>query len=366
MKRLKIQIARWGRALPWLLLTSAAAWAGDIQIERVFGPETKTGPYKHPSSFDELQNGDLYLVCFSGQAEYGDNTAAVFGARLKAGRHRWSKPEVIARNPFYSLGNPVVWQAPDGVVWLFYVTRYGETWAHSRITAKISRDGARTWSEPFQVTFEPGTMVRAHPIVLSNGDYLLPVYHEVGEDTEMVGPDCTSFFLRYQPAQRRWTESNRVRSRLGNIQPAVVALSETHLLAFCRRGGDYEGRPDGWLVRTESRDGGFTWSEGRDSEFPNPNAAIDLIKLHNGHLLLVFNDSFSERSPLTAAISTDGGRTFPHRRNLIEGEGSFAYPTAVQTRDGRIHVVFTSDERTVIRRAVFDEAAVLGATPPRR
>lgn len=366
MKWALVKIAAWFLMLSLLRLASTEARSGDIQIERVFGPETKTGPYKHPSSFDELQNGDLYLVFFSGRAEYGDNTAAVFGARLKAGRTRWSKPEIIARNPFYSLGNPVVWQAPDGVVWLFYVTRYGETWAHSRITAKVSRDGARTWSEPFQLTFEPGTMVRAHPIVLSNGDYLLPVYHEVGEDTELVGPDCTSFFLRYTPAQRRWTESNRVRSRLGNIQPAVVQLSETHLLAFCRRGGDYEGRPDGWLVRTESHDGGYTWGEGRDSEFPNPNAAVDLLKLRNGHLLLVFNDSFRERTPLTVAVSTDGGRTFPHRRNLLEGEGSFAYPTAVQTRDGRIHVVFTSDERTVIRRAVFDEAAVIGATTARQ
>ncbi|MBI2925559.1 MAG: exo-alpha-sialidase [Verrucomicrobia bacterium] len=340
-------------------LLAISALAAEIRIERVFGPEVPTGPYKHPASFDELQNGDLYLVFFSGQGEYQDDSAAVFGARLKQGARRWSKPVAIARNPFHSLGNAVVWQAPDGVVWLFYVTRYGDTWSKSRVTAKISRDGAHTWSEPFMLTFEAGTMVRGHPLALTNGDYLLPIYHEVGEDTESVSADCTSLFLRYEPAKRGWTETNRVRSRLGNIQPAPVQVSDEHLIAFCRRGGDYEGRADGWLVRTESHDGGRTWSEGKDSEFPNPNAAVDFIKLRNGHLLLVYNDSFAHRTPLAVALSTDSGKTFPHKRNLMEGPGDFGYPTAIQTRDGKIHVLFTSDERTVIRRATFAEASVL-------
>jgi len=209
------------------------------------------------------------------------------------------------------------------------------------------------------LTFEAGTMVRGHPLALTDGDYLLPIYHEVGEDTESVSADCTSLFLRYEPAKRRWTETNRVRSRLGNIQPAPVQISDEHLIAFCRRGGNYEGRTDGWLVRTESHDGGRTWSAGQDSEFPNPNAAVDFIRLRNGHLLLVYNDSFAQRTPLAVAISTDNGRTFPYRRNIVEGTGDFGYPTAVQTRDGKIHVVFTSDERTVVRRAVFAEASVL-------
>src|SRR5437870_466839 len=91
----------------------------DLKVERVFGPEINTGDYKHPASFDELQNGDLYLVFFSGKCEYNDNRAAVFGSRIRKTGHRWSSPLAIARDPFHSLGNPVVWQAPDGLIWLF-------------------------------------------------------------------------------------------------------------------------------------------------------------------------------------------------------------------------------------------------------
>jgi predicted neuraminidase len=115
-------------------------------------------------------------------------------------------------------------------------------------------------------------------------------------------------------------------------------------------------------VRSESLDGGRTWSEGADSKFPNPNAAVDLLKLANGHLVLVYNDSMNDRTPLTVAVSTDGDKTYPHRRNIAEGAGDFGYPYAIQSADGKIHVVYTSDERTVVRHAVFDESAITGAT----
>jgi hypothetical protein len=36
-------------------------------------------------------------------------------------------------------------------------------------------------------------------------------------------------------------------------------------------------------------------------------------------------------------------------------------PQALQARDGKIHVVFTSEKRTVVNHAAFDEAWVAGA-----
>ncbi|MDX1983157.1 MAG: sialidase family protein [Bryobacteraceae bacterium] len=341
------------------LLLAASALAAGIETERIFGPETPTGPYKHPACFTELSNGDLFLVYYGGKGEYANDTA-VYGSRKAKGARHWSAPRVIARDPFRSVGNGVIWQAPDGVVWLFYVIRFGDTWSNSRISAKISRDNGETWSDSSLLAMEEGMMVRGRPIVLSTGDYLLPVYHETGADREIVGPDSTSLFLRYDPRSGKWSETSRIRSRIGNIQPQVVETAPGHLIAYCRRGGGYGPVEDGWLVRSESRDGGKTWSEGKDSKFPNPNSAVDFIKLRNGHLLLVYNDSMSRRTPLTVAISTDGDRTYPHRRNIAEGSGDFAYPTAIQTLDGRIHVLYTTDRRGVIRHAEFDEADIIG------
>ena len=191
-------------------------------------------------------------------------------------------------------------------------------------------------------------MVRSKPLALPNGGILLPVYHETGYDTEKVGADTTSLFLRFDPQKKNWTQTTRVASRMGNLQPAVARLSETHIVAYCRRGGDYSPGDDGYVVRTESHDDGKTWSEGVETEFPNPNAAVELLGLESGNLLLIYNDSMSQRTPLAAALSTDGGKTFPNRVNIAEGDNSYAYPYAIQTEDGLIRLIFTSNGRTVI------------------
>jgi len=337
--------------------SSQARAADDIFFERVIGPEILS-KYKHPATITELANGDLYIAYYGGSGEYSPDTA-VYGMRQVKGTKEWTRPVVIADTPFRTDGNAVVWQAPDGLVWLFYLTRYGETWSDSRTKFKVSRDGAHTWSDSEMLSFEKGMMVRAAPIVLKNGDYLLPIYNETGNDREFVGPDTTSLFFRRDAKTGEWTETNRVKSRIGNLQPSVVQISDDYLVAYSRRGGGYDGKEDGWLVRSESRDGGKTWSEGKDSPFRNPNAAADFIKLQNGHLLLVYNDSNDDRMPLTIAISTDNDKTYPHKRNIVnKPNDTAAYPFAIQTKDGKIHVIYTSETRSVINHAVFDEAAI--------
>ena len=341
-----------------VLLGGSSLHGAEPIIGPVFGPETKTGPYKHPVRFAQLRNGDFYLVYYGGEGEYAVDTG-VFGSRLKKGSRRWSRPQGIARDPFRSLGNAVVWQAPDDRVWLFYVVRYGDTWSSSRVQAKVSMDNAQTWSDAFPLVSEEGMMVCNRPIVLSGGDYLLPLYHETGYDTEMTAPDTMGLFLRYEVAKKAWRQTGPIRSAMGNLQPVPVELAPGHLVAYCRRGGNFLPTTEGYLIRAESRDDGWTWTEGVKSKFLNPNSAVDFIRLRNRDLLLVYNDSMNERSPLTVAISTDNDRTYPYRRNAVEGPGDFAYPMAVEAQDGRIHLIYTSEERTVINHAILDREWIM-------
>src|SRR5947208_9851703 len=107
-------------ALPSLLaLVAGAGLLADPAIftERVFGQEIP-GKYKHPASITELHNGDLYLVYYGGSGEYSADST-VFGARLRKGESKWSRPKPITPRPRWPEGNAVVWQAPDGIVWRF-------------------------------------------------------------------------------------------------------------------------------------------------------------------------------------------------------------------------------------------------------
>jgi predicted neuraminidase len=122
---------------------------------------------------------------------------------------------------------------------------------------------------------------------------------------------------------------------------------------------------------------------------PNNNASIQALVLADGRLALAFNDSSAAdatdrrvglyddigetdgpapppvagrrtafwgapRAPMTLAISADGGRTWPLRRNLEVGDGycltnnsrdglnrEYSYPSIAQTGDGMLHIAFT-------------------------
>ena len=342
----------------------AAVISGDITIERVIGIEAPES-YKHPATITELRNGDLYIAYYGGRGEYEGDTA-VYGLRRAKGSRKWTDLQVIADTPDRSDGNAAVWQAPDGLVWLFYVTNYGPTWSSARVKYKISRDGAHTWSDSYMLSFEEGTMCRSAPIVLNDGDYLLPLYHETGEDRQGTANDTCSYFMRYNPKTKTWTETNRIFSQgIGNLQAQPVQIDDKYLIAYIRRGGHFEPMPDGVAFRSESRDGGRTWSPAKRSQFYNPNSALDFIKLKNGHLLMVYNDNNeARRMPLTVAISTDNDKTYPYSRNIVDEPGdSAAYPVAIQTRDGKIHVIYTSRRRTQINHAVFEESAILDYVP---
>ena len=45
---------------------------------------------------------------------------------------------------------------------------------------------------------------------------------------------------------------------------------------------------------------------------------------------------------------------------LATGRNSYAYPIAFQARDGRIHLVYTSDGRKVVNHAIVTEAWIRG------
>ena len=67
-----------------IVLVLSATASAELSIERVFGPETPGGTYKHPASIEELPNGDLYIAYYGGAGEYEGDTA-VFRDRRRKG-----------------------------------------------------------------------------------------------------------------------------------------------------------------------------------------------------------------------------------------------------------------------------------------
>ena len=90
-------------AMLTLMFALGSGAKAEPRIEQIFGPETPTGAYKHPSSITELDDGALLLAYYGGGGEY-ETVTAVYGSRLERGSSSWTKPVVLASNPMYSMG----------------------------------------------------------------------------------------------------------------------------------------------------------------------------------------------------------------------------------------------------------------------
>ncbi len=78
---------------------------------------------------------------------------------------------------------------------------------------------------------------------------------------------------------------------LGNIQPSVLRRNNGTLVAYMRENG-----PRNRIRVAQSPDDGIHWGPVGQIELPNPGAGLDALRLANGHWLLVYNDSTTDRS----------------------------------------------------------------------
>lgn len=324
----------------------------------------KYTPDSHAATLLELDNGDLLCAWFNGPKE-GDPATNVVLSRLPAGGGQWTEPVELAADPERSEQNPVLFQEPGGGrVWLLHTSTEPHDQKTSRVVVRRSEDGGASWSPP-EVFFDgPGLFLRCPIVVLGNGDWLLPAYYCRSEGHHSV-------VLLSSDGGQNWSE-HEVPESLGRVQMSVVERDDHSLFAVFR------SRQADRIYAAESTDGGRSWSKPARTELANNDSSVQLTKLSSGELALVFNDSTLERdqfrweprgdgwrrkplrTPLTLALSEDGGRTWPYRRNVQMADlehrdkpMGYSYPAIMQAGDGRLHIAF-SYLRKAIKHVVVD------------
>jgi predicted neuraminidase len=300
-------------------------------------------PYNHAASIVELPGGDLLVAWGAGSGELAPDTVIV-AARRRSGETPWSAPQVVADVPDHADSNPVLFVDDAGTLWLFHVEMLGDTFCLGRVVAQTSTDGGETWSTARPILDAPCVMIRHRPIILRTGRWVLPAYTQ--------GIYQTQFWVSDDRGQN-WRPTQALLTFPNNLQPAVVELDDGGLLALMRTGSG-----GGFTWQGHSCDGGESWSLCKRRDLPNPDSGLDLIRLAGGQLVSFFNNSPTERSPLAACVSLDGGRTWPPPRTIEGGPPQLSYPSAIQTADGTIHVVY-SHRLEYIQHAEFNLAWLL-------
>ncbi len=294
----------------------------------------------HAATITALPDGELLAAWYSYDGPHELDGAAIYHARRPAGGATWSLPQLLVDRPEAD-GNPVLYSEGEHV-WLFQsVVPFG--WSTAHIEVQTSEDRGYTWSNPRVITGPIGTNTRYPPIRRADGGLLLPAYDDLL---------TSSHFFESHDGQS-WRLLSTVTSPLPAqiIQPSVVELSDQSLVSVMRGTA-------GWLWVTRSSDGGDTWTAARDSGFPNPGSSSQILRLASGNLLLVFNDDTTFRKELTVALSADDGYSWSHQRQFIQSESDVIYPSAVQSADGLIHIVY-SYGRDQIHHTTFNEAWIV-------
>ncbi len=302
------------------------------------------GPECHSSTITELTNGDLLAAWWSGSYE-GATDVVIKLARLPFGADSWGKAETVADIPDRFEGNPVLFSLPDGRIWLFFIVRDPNAPGMVQTLFRESRDLGYTWSPTEKFVTDPGIRTRNHPIMMKNGEILFPLFDQLSGQSK---------FLISGDLGQTWILSNAIISDPLNAQPTVIQREDGELYALMRTW--HEDPVKRFLWQSESKDYGRTWSAPTYSRVPAVSSAIEMIKLENSHLVLAFNNGKErERTPLKLALSLDDGRTWAYHRILESGEGSFSYPSLVQSRNAHIHVTY-SYNRKFIKHVEVNEA----------
>lgn len=312
----------------------------------------------HGSSICTLPSGDILAIWYAGTRE-GSADVALFTSRLVDAGGNWTAPHLAMNREMAGdeldrvikkIGNAVVFPDRSGNLWMVYVSVSVGGWSGSALNVKSSQDEGLTWSESHRLTINPffnlGSLVRNKPIYADDGRIGLPVYHEMA----LKYPQT----LWLTPGPGGTIADYRVRnhsSKAGLIQPALVPLKDDRMLMMLRDHGD-ERR----LRTAYSDDNGWNWAPTAPSGLPNPDSAVDALRLRDGRIVLVYNDAEHGRENLRLAVSDNEGLTWRTGATLESTDAmEYSYPSLAEDGQGRIHLTYTW-RRKRIRHVMFNTA----------
>jgi len=350
-----------------------------------FGTEAvaNTMPFGHAANAIELKDGEIFVTWYNGSYEGGEDQRIAGARRMPDGS--WQPTHIVVNRFDYQgdtwiaeIGVPV--PTPQGGLRLFFwacplssfrlaknpgmvqlgggwgggswfpipaITYEGLVWTRTISDSRVfvSELGPDFVAKTPQLFAEErGLVVMGAARRLQSGRWVMP-YH-----TERKDCWFHSRFFVSDAVQTHWETRGDIFSPPGCLEPVIVQLPSGDVLCFMRRGAF-----DGHIFRAISSDECRTFSEPVQTNLRNPYAGIDIgVSKTSDSLLVVYNDSYRMRTPLTVGISADGGKLY-RMRDVESTPGFFAYPKLLQDRNGLWHLFYTNNHRH-IQHAWFDEA----------
>ena len=296
----------------------------------------------HASTLLPLDDGRVLAAWFGGKHEKDGSVEIYVASRSADGV--WSTPVSISENDDVPHWNPVLCERENGEIVLFY--KYGKEISDWITKFVVSDNGGKTWSAP--AVLVPGDEsggrgpVKNKCLRTSKGVLVAPA------STEKNRLWLPFMDLSYNDGAT-WERTplfERPKYRGANvhlIQPTLWEDRKGDLHCFMRS-------DKGALYRSDSADGGRTWSKPRRTRIPNNNSGVDCCTDGDGRLWLAYNPvavNWGVRHPLSLAVSADNGAHFTDVLLPEPGDGEFSYPALVY-KNGALHLSYTHRRKQIV------------------
>lgn len=295
-------------------------------------PATDEHPRYTEGSIVRLADGSLLygVTQFIGKGS-DFSTAQIVARRSTDGGRHWGPPRVLQESTgkmnVMSLTLRRLEQPQSDAVAMFYLQK--NDFDDLRVMLRVSSDETETFGPPRRVTAEPGYHVMNNDRVvrLSSGRLLVPVAST--PDVRRVNHFVSRCWIS-DDAGATWRMGKGAvdAAKRGAMEPEVIELRDGRVLMIVRT-------QLGWIGASYSSDRGDTWTPiERLGDLVAPEAPATLRRIPaTGDLLLIWNNTYQagaghggKRTPLTAAVSSDEGRTWRHVRNLEDDpDRTYAY-----------------------------------------
>ncbi len=303
-------------------------------FQRVACPSSSDNPRNSEGDIVELKDGTLLLAWsrFSGSA---DHAQAVIAAKKSRDRGRsWSEEFILQKNTGKQNVMSVSFlRLQSGKILFFFLQKNSSS--DLQLYIRESVDEAKTWSPAKRVTKGPGyhIMNNARAVQLHDGRILTPIAYAPDIRKDYNGQVC--FCYRSDDDGKNWMKCPQ-EIRLDNtaaMEPGIVERADRSLLMIIRTKLNR-------IYHCISHDRGDHWTSAKPMELTAPAAPATIARIpSSGDLLIIWNNNplgneagWRGRSPLTAAISQDGGKHWKPVKNIADDpESAYAYTSITFT-----------------------------------
>lgn len=309
---------------------------------------TEDIPRNSEGAFVTLRDGRIAFYYSQFYGGTGDHHAARIAAIHSEDDGRtWGPPrEIIGGVDGRGLNvmSVSVLRLGDGRLALFYL--FTKSTEDCRPYLCLSADEGATWSAPRLLIEHPGYYILNNDRVIrtERGRLIMPMnlHRMAGTRGMAVWYYSDDDGATWQESRSRW---GTVEGESGLQESGTVDLGGGRLLTWARTdlGAQYECR---------SEDDGLTWSAPRRGALVSPLSPASIKRLPGTDALLaLYNDhsgmfpyAAGRRTPLVAAISEDGGHTWPRRKLVEPDTGSWYHYIAMHFTDDAVLVAYNAGQ----------------------